>query len=169
MEAKQEPDNLKKRVLEYSFPALIERLERKLGLPREELEELFTDLKLWLYLCGTRGVDDPSPSIVRETSIIDELWHEFILFTKEYTDFCNLFFGRYLHHRPRTEAERREQRRLFDEDLAKAREQRRQELTLLIGYVYDRLGSEVAIRWYETLGQKYAPETIQRLRANANG
>lgn len=32
--------------------------------------------------------------------LTDDLWHEFILSTQLYTDFCNEAFGRYLHHQP---------------------------------------------------------------------
>lgn len=31
---------------------------------------------------------------------IDEVWHAHILHSKEYTDFCKLVFGDYLHHNP---------------------------------------------------------------------
>jgi hypothetical protein len=30
--------------------------------------------------------------------IVDWMWHEFIVDTRRYTDFCNIYFGRYLHH-----------------------------------------------------------------------
>jgi hypothetical protein len=30
--------------------------------------------------------------------IVDWMWHEFILDTKRYTDFCETYFGYYLHH-----------------------------------------------------------------------
>ena len=32
------------------------------------------------------------------SQIADELWHEFILYTKNYQAFCNRAFGRFLHH-----------------------------------------------------------------------
>jgi hypothetical protein len=31
---------------------------------------------------------------------VDEVWHQFILFTKQYMDFCQQFFGRYIPHSP---------------------------------------------------------------------
>ena len=37
---------------------------------------------------------------------IDVAWHHFILFTSAYTQFCVENFGRYIHHRPFTQAER---------------------------------------------------------------
>jgi hypothetical protein len=31
---------------------------------------------------------------------VDNLWHAFILFTKEYHDFSHQIYGRYIHHVP---------------------------------------------------------------------
>ena len=31
---------------------------------------------------------------------MDHAWHEFIVMTREYADFCQRAFGRYLHHTP---------------------------------------------------------------------
>ena len=32
--------------------------------------------------------------------IADDLWHEFILYTKQYAEFCRLAFGEFFHHTP---------------------------------------------------------------------
>jgi hypothetical protein len=32
--------------------------------------------------------------------VADDLWHEFILYTKNYEQFCRKAFGRFLHHTP---------------------------------------------------------------------
>jgi hypothetical protein len=42
---------------------------------------------------GRRNVSMPSEAA-------DVLWHEFILYTKEYQAFCDRAFGRFLHHTP---------------------------------------------------------------------
>lgn len=42
---------------------------------------------------GRRYVSMPS-------QIVDDLWHEFILYTKNYEAFCRKAFGRFLHHTP---------------------------------------------------------------------
>ena len=33
---------------------------------------------------------------------VDEVWHTHILFTQDYSQFCNAVFGHYLHHVPNT-------------------------------------------------------------------
>jgi hypothetical protein len=42
---------------------------------------------------GCRRVAMPS-------QVADDLWHEFILFTRDYKIFCDLAFGKFLHHTP---------------------------------------------------------------------
>jgi hypothetical protein len=42
---------------------------------------------------GRRYVSMPS-------QVVDELWHEFILHTRNYEHFCRQAFGRFLHHTP---------------------------------------------------------------------
>ncbi|CAH0442450.1 glycine-rich domain-containing protein [Ralstonia pseudosolanacearum] len=32
--------------------------------------------------------------------VADDLWHAFILYTREYRDFCRRAFGKFLHHLP---------------------------------------------------------------------
>lgn len=34
------------------------------------------------------------------SQLVDDLWHEFILYTKNYEHFCRRAFGRFLHHSP---------------------------------------------------------------------
>lgn len=34
------------------------------------------------------------------SQVVDDLWHDFILFTRIYSTFCNRAFGRFLHHTP---------------------------------------------------------------------
>lgn len=34
------------------------------------------------------------------SQVVDDLWHEFILYTKNYQHFCQQAFGRYMHHTP---------------------------------------------------------------------
>lgn len=44
-------------------------------------------------MCGRKFVAMPSQSV-------DDLWHEFILNTREYAEFCKQAFGRFMHHTP---------------------------------------------------------------------
>lgn len=62
-------------------------------------------------------------SIIKDVSMysseVDIIWHEMLLFTKEYEDFCLKFKGSFIHHRPNTtiippSRDAEEKRALFD-------------------------------------------------------
>jgi hypothetical protein len=38
--------------------------------------------------------------VAMPSQVVDELWHEFILYTREYEQFCRQAFGGFLHHTP---------------------------------------------------------------------
>lgn len=83
-------------VLDYENEEFTERLKDKLSLTDVDARVLFTDMKKFLFMCGTRhGIWSP-------TAQIDAAWHEFILYTKDYAAFCDKMFGRFLHHVPRS-------------------------------------------------------------------
>jgi len=38
--------------------------------------------------------------VAMPSQVVDDLWHEFILFTRDYQRFCEQAFGQFLHHTP---------------------------------------------------------------------
>lgn len=85
-------------IREFALPrGLYERLRKR----RPELEARDCALVarglrqffLAYLLSGRKFVSMPS-------QLADELWHEFILYTKAYDAFCRQAFGRFLHHTP---------------------------------------------------------------------
>src|SRR4029453_16710680 len=84
-------------VLSYEAPFLIEKLlkERIVGT-QEEGEALFAEVKKYLVMCQAE------PDVIWNvySARVDKVWHEFVLFTREYAVFCQGLFGRYLHHSP---------------------------------------------------------------------
>jgi len=65
----------------------------------EQSHIVFSALRDYFWMCNTgkrRMVAMPS-------LVVDEAWHEFILFTRSYRAFCRKALGRFLHHTP-TEA-----------------------------------------------------------------
>ncbi|MBP6203058.1 MAG: hypothetical protein KA435_08365 [Azonexus sp.] len=66
------------------------------GLTAEQRNEVFAALDDYFQFCrkaGRRMVSMPSQAV-------DDAWHEFILFTRQYDKFCRHAFGRFLHHTP---------------------------------------------------------------------
>lgn len=70
--------------------------ERRPELTAEQRGAIFLGLRDYFQLCriaGRRMVAMPSHAV-------DDAWHEFILFTRQYEKFCRHGFGRFLHHTP---------------------------------------------------------------------
>jgi hypothetical protein len=78
-------------------PGLLPKLEAHFeGFTRKESALVGNGLRQFFlaYLkSGRKYVAMPS-------QCADELWHEFILYTRHYEDFCSKAFGRFLHHTP---------------------------------------------------------------------
>jgi hypothetical protein len=66
-------------------------------IPDEETDTVVRDLKRFLSLHLL--VQDPDYDFVPAFKI-DLAWHEFILHTRAYVDFCDALVGKYIHHIP---------------------------------------------------------------------
>ena len=85
-------------ILEYTFPAHISRrLRRRIPQLDEAGWELVErGLREWFVCCAWRG----RTILGMPSRAVDEAWHEFILDSLAYTQFCELALGGYLHHTP---------------------------------------------------------------------
>ncbi len=82
------------RALRHPAPEfLIDRFAAHADLDRSEALEVFEELKRFLVL-GTVLDRNFAPSVP-----VDDLWHEWILFTDDYHTFCH-HIGGYIHHTP---------------------------------------------------------------------
>jgi hypothetical protein len=76
---------------------LFDRLrKRHPGLSQKDCQLVANALRQFFLThlkSGRRNVSMPS-------QVVDDLWHEFILYTKNYQAFCRRAFGRFLHHTP---------------------------------------------------------------------
>lgn len=79
-----------------------------------------------------------------EMQEIDDMWHTFLLFTRDYSSFCRSYFGRFIHHVPNVE----------EKPVPKA--QFKREFARFASYVYDHLGEETLIAWFEQNTEKHS-------------
>ena len=67
------------------------------------VDELETEYKRFIFLnIAYRG------EIIPIAGAVDELWHAHILFTRDYSAFCNTVNGEYIHHNPTVDDEEKE-------------------------------------------------------------
>ncbi len=71
-------------------------LAKKPGWSRYMVEESIMDYRRFLLLIKKHG----GRYELAPTKLIDEAWHQHILFTRKYHHDCAVIFGRYLHHFP---------------------------------------------------------------------
>jgi hypothetical protein len=83
---------------DYAWPpGLIDRFrKRRPGLPKMEIARVEEGLKQFFraYLAGGRAY------VAMPSQVVDDLWHEFILYTRAYEEFCEKAFGGFFHHTP---------------------------------------------------------------------
>ena len=87
----------------YEFPAHIERGVRRKnpGLTDDDWSAVEQGLRDWLICCAWRG----GATLAMPSRIVDRAWHEFILDSASYIDFCDRAYGEYLHHIPEGDTE----------------------------------------------------------------
>ena len=78
----------------YPVPELlVPRLERVYGYSWAEASDLVREAKRMLYLRVASG-QPVNPSMK-----VDDAWHEMLMFTEFYQEFC-AFIGQFIHHKP---------------------------------------------------------------------
>ncbi|MFY7786706.1 MAG: glycine-rich domain-containing protein [Thermoflexibacteraceae bacterium] len=148
-------------VLQYQNENVTYRFMKAFAVSEEEAEDIFTETKKWLWLCSQSLQDGVRLVVTDDIGVIDEMWHNFILFTKDYDYFCQHYFGEYIHHVPESKANQEATAEKNEEENNAAM---RNILEQMFGYIYDKLGEETLVKWYEEYADKYTPENLLKLR-----
>ncbi|MBC7542688.1 MAG: hypothetical protein H7338_08155 [Candidatus Sericytochromatia bacterium] len=134
-------------VLAYRHDGVIRNFQRNFPHLESVAPQLFTEMIRFLWLSRKHESDlqaQPEAAhlnflFVMHTEMldIDNMWHAFILYTKDYMAFCETYFGEYMHHEP---------------DVAETEPQTPEEfavdLGLFLSYTYDTLGEVTVRRWF---------------------
>ncbi|USN51087.1 MAG: hypothetical protein H6731_01365 [Myxococcales bacterium] len=135
------------KILQYKNPLVIQRFKQAFPDKAHRAEELWINMLKYLWLCKKHEQDvelNPHLSHLQFSCVMhqemrdmDEMWHAFILITKDYADFCHNYFGEFLHHVPN-----------IREEIVQSEEEFERELHLYLSYVYDQLGEETLKLWF---------------------
>ena len=87
----------------YIFHKSIKKkiIDKHPQLTNDQVHLVFTALRDYFWMCNKAK----RKMVAMPSQIVDDAWHEFILFTRNYKIFCKKSLGRFLHHTP-TEAMR---------------------------------------------------------------
>lgn len=131
-------------LLEYRNKNVLDRYCKDYSTTKELAEERFVEMLKYLWLSVKNDIEyekDPDSRAYvymhPEMVDIDNVWHTFLLFTRDYTDFCVKYFGEYLHHQPKTE----------DETVLSKEEADRQ-FEKYLNYICDNLGENTLRIWF---------------------
>lgn len=86
----------------FFLPNRVERKlkERYAHLDERDMSDVFRELKEYFHIIRESRDNGNEAFLSMPSQIVDEAWHEFILCTRGYAEFCQRAFGRFLHHTP---------------------------------------------------------------------
>ncbi len=84
--------------LNYTNPRVVAYFSHHHEINKSKSKVLFSDLMGWLWLNVQRKQQDKKTYLFGPLLILDEMWHAFILHTRDYYEFSSKFYGSYLHH-----------------------------------------------------------------------
>jgi hypothetical protein len=92
----------KDNLYDYSFPELLkERYQKERGKSDSDFQLVQLALKDWFSIfAGSRDSTNRTAFYDFPSKEVDELWHLFILFTKDYREFCQKYLGQFLDYVP---------------------------------------------------------------------
>lgn len=138
-------------VLAYKNINVINRFCQIRPDAQEEVNLIFDDLKRFLWLVATleerkqKGQSTPDLSFSHSMIIMDDMWHAFILWTKQYQAFCQDYLDGYIHHP--TEMP------IYEENVNKNNLEEAEAMNIflegMISVCLEELGEEVTQRWFD--------------------
>jgi hypothetical protein len=93
-------------IMEYPMTDIIKRCQKDYNYSDEDMVILEKELKRFFILSAVKTPHAGGTGMYN--SDVDNLWHTFILFTKDYADFCQKHMKHFIHHIPETEETKRD-------------------------------------------------------------
>ena len=91
-------------IASYAFPQTLRfKLDQAYpALSHEQTTAVLEGLRTWFGLLNA----NPRANLGMPSKAVDTAWHEFILLTKDYAEFCDHAFGKFMHHTPHKQRSR---------------------------------------------------------------
>jgi hypothetical protein len=159
------PDRNK--LLQYKHQHVLDRYKKNYPNNKLSAEEAFSEVLNYLWLHEKHSEEKQhSPNnealnfecaVYSEMQEIDDMWNTFIVFTKDYAQFCQQYFGKFIHHNPTNEQDRI------------SAEEFEEEFRRYLAYIYDNLGADALKRWFrEYFGEEVKVEANKITETNVN-
>lgn len=82
--------------MSFNMNSIVDRYKKEFQVTDEVAKEHERELKRYLALCAIY----PEQNFHMFSNSVDNLWHTFLIFTKDYKNFCKNVAGKFLHHVP---------------------------------------------------------------------
>jgi len=144
--------------LAYRNDQILFKFQERWNVSFEEAAELFEETKKWLWLQVAARLRPDAPPLAMTVSlaIVDEMLHTFILFTREYIQYCDEHYGVYLHHAPMTKKDKDAKLAWFKSAPDQMLAHESEFLSNMYSFTYELLGEETVVRWYSEYPKKYS-------------
>ncbi|MFT5036795.1 MAG: hypothetical protein ACI9VM_000360 [Candidatus Azotimanducaceae bacterium] len=83
------------KIQQFDLSVVTDTLARREPKYADSAEALEAECRRFLFMAAIVPELEHAP-----TKPIDDYWHQFILFTRMYKDFCKDIIGRFVHHKP---------------------------------------------------------------------
>lgn len=138
--------NLQK-ILDYQNENVVYRFcNHNQQFTTKEAQDIFNETLKWIYLTA-KAFDEKKPLELNITCI-DEMWHNFILYTKDYNLFCYHFFDKYIDHQPLSKKFAEKFITMYKSDENDYLKYRENIISDSSRFVIENLGRETFIKWY---------------------
>lgn len=153
-------ENQLTKLLSFTDVNVISRFMDTYDVPENEVEDILSETLKFLYISQIPGIFIPDDLL-----IIDEMWHNLILFTPLYHKFSEEYMNTpYFHHLPATKAEKDQKKEELKVSHDTSRENYLKKLEFLLSTTYDYFGEETVEKWFELYPKKYSKENIKNLK-----
>ncbi|MET0387251.1 MAG: hypothetical protein ABW321_14880 [Polyangiales bacterium] len=154
-------------VLGYENDWVVHKFCERYALSFAAASDVFLETKRWLWLVAHAQQDPAAPTLTLigfdSLTVVDEMWHTFILFTQPYAEFCQASFGRFIHHAPATQADRQRSAIEHAHDAGAFDQARLDDFRIQARYVGERLGPDTVRKWFRTYARRYSLARLDRL------
>lgn len=155
-------DPLLNQVASYKHQEVILRFMDEYDLSEEETKDIFEEMKK--LLCLMAKYPDEYIFTHEPLWIIDEMWHTFLMYSKDYEDFCLKYFDRMIYHQPIARA----QKMAIINDLKVKKEETEAKLKPVVknlySLIYDYLGQDTLVKWIKVYAEKYTLSYMDSVR-----
>lgn len=150
--------------LAYQNDVIVYNFIEKFDMPFAEANNLFIEVKRWLWLCAMNGGKTKNKLYInQDLRILDQMWHVFILFTYDYKMFCLDYLGTFINHSPTPYQEKAIFQKMIDDKNELFFEKNRKKEKEFYEIVYDTFGNEILRKWFLEFPLKYSTENIKNM------